>query len=195
MSPKNAAVCVAPRLTTADHRRAAQPRLRLERPVHATGGRIERIEISRIGTDEDPAIDDRRLPVRRRCPRQSKRPFQFQPRNRSRRESMASQAHQSLRTLWARDLRPPSPAGSGCSSSCPGSIHSMKARTDSSPEDEWRTRSASCWRRLFRWSPIAFHSPTPRLPPVGRRSGSPRRRAYACCRWSSTHRASPASVA
>jgi hypothetical protein len=29
-----------------------------------TRGRIERIEISRIGTDEDPAVDDRRLSVR-----------------------------------------------------------------------------------------------------------------------------------
>ena len=80
-----------PSLDDGYRRRAAQPRLRLERPVHATGGRIERIEISRIGTDEDPAIDDCRLPIRRRRPRQSERPSQFQPRNRSRRKPMPSQ--------------------------------------------------------------------------------------------------------
>ena len=82
---------IRPSLEGPDHRRAAQSRLSLERPVHAPCGGVERIEISRIGADEDPAIHNRRLSVRRRGPRQSKRPFQLQPRDRGCGKPMASQ--------------------------------------------------------------------------------------------------------
>ncbi len=70
------------RLDGSDHWRATQARLRLKRPVDAPGGGVDRIEIARIGTNKDPAIHDRRLPVGRISRGKSKRPLQLEPRNR-----------------------------------------------------------------------------------------------------------------
>ena len=58
-----------------DHRRAAQARLRLKRPVDAARGGVDRIEVARIGADEDMAIHDRRLTISRVSRGKSKGPL------------------------------------------------------------------------------------------------------------------------
>ena len=66
--------------------RAAHSRLRLERPVHTARIGVERVDVPRVGADEDATGDDGRLAVNGDRPGQSECPLQLESRHLTRRQ-------------------------------------------------------------------------------------------------------------